>query len=153
MRIPRHAGATAADQEIEVRSVPRARPLLSHQHRLDRGVRPCTEWSQARLPVEPLGEVSPGVVVAAIVLAVAAWLAHGIAFGRAACALGADGRSALLMGLPVARTRIAVHAVSGFCASLGGVVFGICTQARGVPLSSQNVGARRVSHASLDRRS
>jgi galactofuranose transport system permease protein len=86
-----------------------------------------TAWSQARLPVGPLGEVSPGVVVAAIALAVAVWLAHGTPFGRAVYAIGGNERSALLMGLPVARTRIAVYAVSGFCASLGGVLFGIYT--------------------------
>jgi ribose/xylose/arabinose/galactoside ABC-type transport system permease subunit len=86
-----------------------------------------TEWSQARLPVGPLGEVSPGVVVAAAVLLLAVWLAHGTAFGRAVYAIGGNERSALLMGLPIARTRIAVYAVSGFCASLGGVLFGIYT--------------------------
>jgi ribose/xylose/arabinose/galactoside ABC-type transport system permease subunit len=86
-----------------------------------------TELSQARIPVGPLGEVSPGVVVAALVLVAAVWLAHGTAFGRAVYAIGGNERSALLMGLPVARTRIAVYAVSGFCASLGGVLFGIYT--------------------------
>jgi len=84
-----------------------------------------TELSQARLPVGPFGEVSPGVVVAALVLVFAVWLAHGTSFGRAVYALGGNERSALLMGLPVARTRIAVYAVSGLCASLGGVLFGI----------------------------
>ncbi|HTT11945.1 MAG TPA: galactofuranose ABC transporter, permease protein YjfF [Burkholderiaceae bacterium] len=86
-----------------------------------------TEWSQMRLAVGPLGEVSPGVVVAAVVLVAAVWLAHGTAFGRSVYAIGGNERSALLMGLPVARTRIAVYAVSGFCASLGGVLFGIYT--------------------------
>ncbi len=84
-------------------------------------------WSQARLPVPGLGEVSPGVVVALLVLLLAVWLAHGTGFGRSVYALGGNERSALLMGLPVARTRIAVYAVSGGCASLGGVLFGIYT--------------------------
>jgi len=84
-------------------------------------------WSQARLSVGPLGEVSPGVVVAALVLGVAVWLAHATPFGRAVYAVGGNERSALLMGLPVARTRIGVYAVSGFCAALGGVLFGIYT--------------------------
>ena len=85
------------------------------------------EWSQARLAVGPLGEVSPGVVVSLIVLAVAVWLAHATPFGRAVYAIGGNERSALLMGLPVARTRIAVYAVSGLCATLGGLLFGIYT--------------------------
>lgn len=84
-------------------------------------------WSQARLPVPGLGEVSPGVVVALVVLLLAVGLAHGTGFGRSVYALGGNERSALLMGLPVARTRIAVYAVSGLCASLGGVLFGIYT--------------------------
>src|SRR5256885_11654972 len=84
-----------------------------------------TALSQARIPVGPLGEVSPGVEVAAVVLVAAIWLAHGTAFGRAVYAIGGNERFALLMGLPVARTRIAVYAVSGLCASAGGVLFGI----------------------------
>lgn len=99
---------------ISIDSIPIAEPTL-------------TAWSQARLPVGPLGEVSPGVVVAAIVLVAAVWLAHGTAFGRAVYAIGGNERSALLMGLPVARTRVGVYAVSGFCAALGGVLFGIYT--------------------------
>jgi galactofuranose transport system permease protein len=86
-----------------------------------------TAWSQARVPVPPLGEVSPGVIVALVVLALAVLVAHRTPFGRAVYALGGNERSALLMGLPVARTRIGVYAVSGFCAALGGVLFGIYT--------------------------
>ena len=37
-------------------------------------------------------------------------------------AIGGNAQSALLMGLPVARTRIAVYAISGFCSALGGVL-------------------------------
>ncbi len=86
-----------------------------------------TGWSQARLPVPPLGEVSPGVLVAVLVLLAAVWLAQGTAFGRSVYALGGNARSAELMGLPVARTRIAVHALCGLCAALGGVLFGTYT--------------------------
>jgi simple sugar transport system permease protein len=86
-----------------------------------------TEVSQARIPVGPLGEISPGVVVAGAVLVVAVWIAHATSFGRCVYAIGGNERSALLMGLPVARTRISVYAVSGFCASMGGVLFGIYT--------------------------
>jgi len=99
---------------VSIDSIPIAEPTLS-------------AWSQARLSVGPLGEITPGVVVALLVLALAVWIAHGSAFGRAVYAIGGNERSALLMGLPVARTRVAVYAVSGFCASLGGVLFGIYT--------------------------
>ncbi|WP_257458459.1 ABC transporter permease subunit [Archangium lipolyticum] len=43
-------------------------------------------------------------------------------FGRNVYALGGGEEAALLMGLPVKRTRIAVYALSGFCASFAGAV-------------------------------
>jgi galactofuranose transport system permease protein len=43
-------------------------------------------------------------------------------FGRNIYALGGGEEAALLMGLPVKRTKIAVYAVSGFCASFAGAV-------------------------------
>ncbi|PTL85739.1 sugar ABC transporter permease YjfF [Vitiosangium sp. GDMCC 1.1324] len=41
-------------------------------------------------------------------------------FGRNVYALGGSEEAALLMGLPVKRTKIAVYALSGFCASFAG---------------------------------
>ena len=41
-------------------------------------------------------------------------------FGRNVYALGGGEEAALLMGLPVASTRMGVYAVSGFCAAFGG---------------------------------
>jgi simple sugar transport system permease protein len=43
-------------------------------------------------------------------------------FGRSVYALGGSEEASLLMGLPVQRTKIAVYAVSGFCASFAGAV-------------------------------
>jgi simple sugar transport system permease protein len=43
-------------------------------------------------------------------------------FGRNVYALGGSEEASLLMGLPVQSTRIAVYAVSGFCASFAGAV-------------------------------
>jgi simple sugar transport system permease protein len=48
-------------------------------------------------------------------------VAHLTVFGRNIYALGGSPDSARLMGLPVARTRPAVYAVSGFCSALAGV--------------------------------
>jgi simple sugar transport system permease protein len=50
-------------------------------------------------------------------------------FGRTVYAIGGSEQSALLMGLPVARTKVFVYALSGFCAALGGVVFVVYTSA------------------------
>ena len=49
-------------------------------------------------------------------------LAHHARFGRNLLAVGGSEQSALLMGLPVGRTKIAVYALNGFCAALAGVV-------------------------------
>jgi galactofuranose transport system permease protein len=61
------------------------------------------------------------VVVVLIAAAVLAWTR----FGRNVYAVGGNADSALLMGLPVGRTKIAVYTLSGFCAALGGVLFSI----------------------------
>ena len=67
--------------------------------------------------------ISPSVVVALAMLALGIWLAHCTRFGRAVYAIGGSEQSALLMGLPVGRTKVLVYAFSGFCAALGGVLF------------------------------
>jgi simple sugar transport system permease protein len=84
-------------------------------------------FSQARLPLGPLGEVSPSVAVAAVVLLLAVWLAHGTTFGRTVYAIGGNERSARMMGLPVRSTRIAMYALCSGCAALGGLLFGTYT--------------------------
>jgi len=67
--------------------------------------------------------VSISAILALAVLAVAVFIAHGTEFGRTVYAIGGSEHSAVLMGLPVARTNVLVYALSGFCAALGGVVF------------------------------
>jgi galactofuranose transport system permease protein len=67
--------------------------------------------------------VSPSVVIAMMMLALAIYLAHYTRFGRAVYAIGGNEQSALLMGLPVGRTKVMVYAFSGFCAALAGVLF------------------------------
>jgi ribose/xylose/arabinose/galactoside ABC-type transport system permease subunit len=78
--------------------------------------------SRSQLPVLG-GFLSTGAVIALLMLALAIWIAHYTAFGRAVYAVGGNEQSALMMGLPVARTKVLVYAFSGFCAALGGVLF------------------------------
>lgn len=54
--------------------------------------------------------------------------AHLTRFGRNVYALGGSESSALLMGVPVARTKVQIYAISGFCSALGGAVFSLHTQ-------------------------
>ena len=67
--------------------------------------------------------ISWNVVIALVMVAAAIYLAHYSAFGRHVYAIGGNERSAVLMGLPVARTKILVYTLSGFCSALSGIVF------------------------------
>jgi simple sugar transport system permease protein len=71
----------------------------------------------------PGGFISPSAAIAIAVLVVGIWLAHRSAFGRAVYALGGNEQSALMMGLPVGRTKLMVYGLSGFCAALAGLLF------------------------------
>lgn len=67
--------------------------------------------------------ISISVVIALIVVLLAVYMAHYTRFGRNTYAIGGNEQSAILMGLPVGRTKIMIYAFSGFCSALGGVVF------------------------------
>jgi simple sugar transport system permease protein len=69
------------------------------------------------------GFVSPGVVIALVLLVVAMAVAHLTPFGRAVYAVGGNEQSAHMMGLPVGATKVAVYAISGGCAALAGLLF------------------------------
>ncbi len=77
--------------------------------------------------------LSVGAVVALVTVALAAVVLHLTRFGRQVYAVGGNEQSALLMGLPVGRTKILVYAVSGFCSALAGLVFVLYIQS-GDPL-------------------
>jgi simple sugar transport system permease protein len=59
-------------------------------------------------------------VVLLVVVLVGVYVARFTSFGRCVYALGGSEEAALLMGLPVGRTRVAVYALSGACAGLAG---------------------------------
>jgi simple sugar transport system permease protein len=64
-----------------------------------------------------------------IVFFVGIYLAHFTKFGRNVYALGGNSQSALLMGLPIGRTKILIYTISGFLSALAGVVFAMYTSA------------------------
>jgi simple sugar transport system permease protein len=66
-------------------------------------------------------------VFALVIVAVAAYVLSSTRFGRTVYALGGSEPSALLMGLPVAATKVGVYAISGLCAALGGLLFALYT--------------------------
>jgi ribose/xylose/arabinose/galactoside ABC-type transport system permease subunit len=67
--------------------------------------------------------LSPSAVIALAVVLIGLYVSRFTKFGRTVYAIGGSEQSALLMGLPVAGTKIAVYALSGFCAALAGIVF------------------------------
>ena len=66
-------------------------------------------------------------IIALAVVAVAAFVLARTRFGRTVYAIGGNEGSALLMGLRVARTKVGVYAISGFCAALAGLLFSFYT--------------------------
>ncbi len=64
----------------------------------------------------------PGIILL-IVIALGIFISKKTRLGRNIYALGGNEQSALLMGLPVGKTKIIVYTMSGFCASLAGFVY------------------------------
>ena len=79
--------------------------------------------ANTRIPVGGNNFISTSVVIALIVVIVATFMAHFTKFGRNVYAIGGNEYSAVLMGLPVGKTKITIYTISGFCASLAGIVF------------------------------
>jgi len=67
--------------------------------------------------------ITYSVVIAVIVVLVAAYVLHLTRFGRTVYAIGGSETSATLMGLRTARVKVGVYVISGFCSSLGGLLF------------------------------
>lgn len=76
-----------------------------------------------RIPVFGGAFISISVVIAVIALLIAAYIAHFTKFGRTAYAIGGNEQSAILMGLPVGRTKVCVYMLGGICSTLSGIVF------------------------------
>jgi galactofuranose transport system permease protein len=95
---------------ISVESIPIRDPLF-------------TGVAQAAIALPGDTFVTPSALLALAVVGVAAAVLHGTRFGRTVYAIGGNEQSAVLMGLAVARTKVAVYAVSGFCSALAGLLF------------------------------
>ncbi|WP_371030819.1 ABC transporter permease [Pseudoclavibacter sp. JSM 162008] len=67
--------------------------------------------------------VTPAVIIAVATIAVAFFVLHRTRFGRTVYAMGGSEQSALLMGLPVARTKVAIYVISGTLAGIAAVLY------------------------------
>jgi len=82
-----------------------------------------TAIAQTRIPLGSNASITVGASLALLTVVIGIWLAHGTEFGRTVYAIGGSEASAVLMGLPVARTTVLIYTLSGFCSALAGVVF------------------------------
>jgi galactofuranose transport system permease protein len=82
--------------------------------------------------------VSTSVLIALVAVLVAAYALAYTRLGRNVYAIGGNAQSALLMGLPVGRTRVMVYVISGFCSALGGVLLSFYMLS-GDPLHAQGL--------------
>jgi simple sugar transport system permease protein len=67
--------------------------------------------------------LSTGAAIALLMVLIGWVVSRYTSYGRTVFAVGGNEQSALLMGLPVHRTKILIYAASGFCSALAGVVF------------------------------
>ena len=81
-----------------------------------------TSMAQARIRLGGLF-VSPGVIIALLVVAAAVYVLHRTRFGRTVYAVGGSESSAVLMGLAVPRTKVLVYTISGLCSATAGILF------------------------------
>lgn len=88
-----------------------------------------TDFIGFGIPMPFGGTLTSLAIIFLAVFAAGLWLAHMTKFGRTVYAIGGSPSSAELMGLPVARTRVLVYVLSGFCSALGGIVYTMYTSA------------------------
>jgi galactofuranose transport system permease protein len=67
--------------------------------------------------------VTPGVIIAILIVVAAVFVLHRTRAGRTVYAIGGSENSAQLMGLPVHRTKMMVYIVSGTLAGVAAVVY------------------------------
>jgi galactofuranose transport system permease protein len=79
--------------------------------------------AQTAIPVGDDLFISPSVLGALVVVAVAVYVLHLTRFGRTVYAVGGNEQSAMLMGLRVARAKVGVYVISGLCSALAGLLF------------------------------
>lgn len=79
--------------------------------------------ASSAIPIAGNSFISPSVIIAVLILIAGMYVSRFTKFGRTVFAIGGNEQSAVLMGLPVARTKILLYAFSGFCSALAGIVF------------------------------
>jgi ribose/xylose/arabinose/galactoside ABC-type transport system permease subunit len=105
--------------------------------------------SQKRIQVLPNATITPAVLVAIGAVAIGFYVLHYTRFGRTVYAIGGSESSAMLMGLPVPRTKVGVYVVSGFCASLGSILYTFNAVQSGNPLHAIGMELDAISAVAI----
>ncbi|TBN55462.1 sugar ABC transporter permease YjfF [Glaciihabitans arcticus] len=82
-----------------------------------------TAMANTRIPIADRMSITPSVIIALVVVAIGFLVLHYTRTGRTVYAIGGGEHSAMLMGLPVSRTKVLVYVISGFCSAVAGVLF------------------------------
>lgn len=77
--------------------------------------------SEFEVPIGFDTTVRFGAIVFVLAVAVAVVVLGRTKFGRNVYAVGGSEHSVLLMGIPLARTKLSIYAISGFCSALAGL--------------------------------
>lgn len=81
------------------------------------------DLANTRIPLGGRLSITWSVVVAVVVVIAAVLVLQFTRLGRTVYAIGGSEQSGNLMGLPVARTKVLVYVISGFCSGLAGILF------------------------------
>lgn len=73
-------------------------------------------------------------IIFMVVVIIGVYLQHYTRFGRNTYAIGSSEQSAVLMGLPIGRTKILIYTFSGTMSALAGIVYSLYTSS-GYPLA------------------
>ena len=77
------------------------------------------EW----VKIKPITSINLNVMIFIVMIILGTILLQHTRFGRNVYAVGGSEQSAKLMGLPVARTKVIVYAINGFCSALAGIAY------------------------------
>lgn len=83
----------------------------------------ATDWKIIDGPKVNDFTITPGLLIAVIVVIGAVFFMHRTRMGRTVYAIGGSEQSAQLMGLPVAKTRVWIYVISGALAGVAAIVY------------------------------
>jgi len=71
------------------------------------------------------GFININVIIAVVVILVVIFISLYTKFGRNIYAIGGNENSALLLGIPIKRTKVLVYTINGLCSAVAGIIFSL----------------------------